>query len=125
MGAVAAMGFPAIVPAGVFGQTSPSNRINVGAIGVGHISRGHDLPGLWHQSNDQHGNWLECIKTRKAPSAPAGIGHRACSICLTHHIAMKTKRRLYWNPIKEHFKNDDEANCMLSRPQRATYMMDA
>jgi predicted dehydrogenase len=78
-----------------------------------------------YQSNDQHGNWLECIKSRKAPTAPAEIGHRACSTCLLHHIAMKTKRRLYWDPIKEHFKNDDEANCMLSRPQRAPYMMDA
>ena len=78
-----------------------------------------------YQSNDQHGNWLECIKSRKAPIAPAEIGHRACSTCLIHHIAMKTKRRLYWDPIKEHFKNDDEANCMLSRPQRAPYMMDA
>jgi hypothetical protein len=75
-------------------------------------------------SNDQHGNWLECIKSRKAPTAPAEIGHRACSTCLIHHIAMKTKRRLYWDPVKEHFKNDDEANCMLSRPQRAPYMMD-
>jgi hypothetical protein len=77
-----------------------------------------------YQSNDQHGNWLECIKSRKAPTAPAEIGHRACSTCLIHHIAMKTKRRLYWDPVKEHFKNDDEANCMLSRPQRAPYMMD-
>jgi predicted dehydrogenase len=77
-----------------------------------------------YQSADQHGNWLECIKSRKAPIAPAEIGHRACSTCLIHHIAMKTKRRLYWDPVKEHFKNDDEANCMLSRPQRAPYMMD-
>jgi len=81
--------------------------------------------GHLYQSDDQHGNWLECIKSRKAPAAPAEIGHRACSTCLIHHIAMKTKRRLYWDPIKEHFKNDDEANCMLSRPQRAPYMMDA
>jgi len=35
---------PAIVPATVFGKTSPSNRINVGAIGVGRISRDHDMP---------------------------------------------------------------------------------
>src|SRR5262245_24860251 len=41
-----AAGFPAIVPATVFGRTSPSNRINVGAIGVGRISRGHDLPNI-------------------------------------------------------------------------------
>src|SRR5438477_6255601 len=40
-------GFPTIVPASVFGAAAPSNRINVGAIGTGRISRGHDLPGIW------------------------------------------------------------------------------
>ena len=43
----AAVGFPSIVPASVFGAFSPSNRINVGAIGTGRISRAHDLPGIW------------------------------------------------------------------------------
>jgi hypothetical protein len=33
--------------------------------------------------------------------------------------------KAYWDPVKEHFKNDDEANGMLSRPQRAPYMIDA
>ena len=46
LGAVATVGFPTIVPATVFGQTAPSNRINVGAIGVGRISREHDLPAI-------------------------------------------------------------------------------
>ena len=78
-----------------------------------------------YQSDDQHGNWLECIKTRKAPTAPAEIGHRACSTCLLHHIAMKTKRHLHWDPAKERFINDDAANAMLSRPQRAPYVMTA
>ena len=40
-------GFPAIVPSSVLGAAAPSNRINVGAIGTGRISRGHDLPGIW------------------------------------------------------------------------------
>src|SRR5688572_607844 len=39
-------GFPSIVPASVFGSLAPSNRINVGAVGTGRISRGHDLPGV-------------------------------------------------------------------------------
>src|SRR5580700_1022073 len=44
LGAAAALGFPAIVPSTVFGQFAPSKRINIGAIGVGRISRGHDMP---------------------------------------------------------------------------------
>ena len=46
-------GFPAIVPTSVFGPTSPSNRINIGAIGTGRISRIHDLPGVWKYDNAQ------------------------------------------------------------------------
>jgi hypothetical protein len=72
-------------------------------------------------SPEHHGNWLECIRTRRQPLAPVEIGHRACSTCLLHHIAMKTKRRLHWDPERERFKNDEAANAMLSRPQRSPY----
>ncbi|MFY9852320.1 MAG: gfo/Idh/MocA family oxidoreductase, partial [Terracidiphilus sp.] len=78
-----------------------------------------------YQSDDPHGNWLECIRSRKAPIAPAEIGHRACSTCLVHHIAMKTGRRLHWDPVRERFHNDDEANSMLTRPQRFPYVMNS
>ena len=50
-GAAAALAVPTIVPASVFGQYAPSKRINVGAIGVGRISRGHDMPGIWQYDN--------------------------------------------------------------------------
>lgn len=74
-----------------------------------------------YKSEEQHGNWLECIKTRKAPISPVEIGHRACSVCLVSHIAMKLPRKLQWDPKTERFVNDSEANAMLSRPQRKPY----
>ena len=49
------------------------------------------------------------------------MAHRSCSACLLHHAAMKLNRKLYWDPARERFKNDDQANAMLSRPQRAPY----
>jgi predicted dehydrogenase len=75
-------------------------------------------------SKEQHGNWLESVISRKPPISPIEIGHRACSTCLIHHIAMKLKRKVHWDPINERFINDDEANSMLSRPQRWPYMID-
>jgi predicted dehydrogenase len=72
-------------------------------------------------ADEHHANWLDCVRSRKPTLAPAEIAHRACSTCLLHHIAMKAKRKLYWDPVKERFKNDDAANAMLSRPQRAPY----
>ncbi len=74
-----------------------------------------------YDSKDHHGNWLDCIKSRQQPIAPVEVAHRACSACLLHHIAMKLKRKLYWDPMRERFKNDDEANGLLSRPQRVPY----
>jgi predicted dehydrogenase len=78
-----------------------------------------------YESKEHHGNWLECIKTRKPPIAPIEVGHRSCSACLLHQIAMKLKRKIYWDPMKERFKNDDEANGMLSRAQRWPYVIPA
>jgi len=69
-------------------------------------------------SEDQHGNWLDCIKSRQLTVAPAEVAHRSCSACLIAHTAMKLPRKLHWDPLNERFKNDDEANSMLSRPQR-------
>ena len=74
-----------------------------------------------YKIENQHGNWLECIRTRKAPISPVEIGHRACSICLITHISMKLGRKLLWNPETEMFVKDDEANKMLSRSQRFPY----
>jgi predicted dehydrogenase len=80
-------------------------------------------PGEIHlyESKDHHGNWLECVRSRQQPIAPVEVAHRSCSACLLHHMAMKSKRKLFWDPDKERFKNDDEANRWLSRPQRSPY----
>jgi len=75
-------------------------------------------------SHEQHGNWLECIRSGKEPISPVEKGHRACSVCLITHISMKLGRKLLWDPDRELFIKDDEANSMLSRPQRAPYGTD-
>ncbi len=74
-----------------------------------------------YRSDNQHGNWLDCIKSRKAPISPVEVGHRACSVCLISHIAMKIPGKLHWDPKAERFINNDLANTMLSRPQRYPY----
>ncbi|MEX0361012.1 MAG: gfo/Idh/MocA family oxidoreductase, partial [Allomuricauda sp.] len=77
-----------------------------------------------YKIDDQHGNWLECIKSRKAPISPIEIGHKACVVCLISDIAMQLPRKLEWDNEKEKFINDDEANAMLGRSQRNPYGTD-
>ncbi len=76
-----------------------------------------------YRSTDHHGNWLDCIRSRKETICPAEVGHRSTSACLLSHIAMKLGRRLSWDPEAERFKNDDEADRQLSRHQRAPYQL--
>lgn len=74
-----------------------------------------------YRSEEQHGNWLDCIQTREEPISPVEPGHRACASCLISHIAMKVPGTLKYDPKAEKFLNSDEANSMLSRPERAPY----
>jgi myo-inositol 2-dehydrogenase/D-chiro-inositol 1-dehydrogenase len=72
-------------------------------------------------SLEHHKNWLECVKSRQPPLAPAAIAHRANAACIVSWIAMKLERPLTWNAQAERFVNDDAANAMLSRPERGPY----
>ena len=66
-------------------------------------------------------NWLECIRTRGVPNAPVEVGHRTVTICHMANIARELHRPLHWNPTKEHFVDDDEANKLLDRPRRSGF----
>ncbi len=74
-----------------------------------------------YESPDIHLDWLQSIRTRRPAATNAEQSHRSTAACLLNHIAMKLPRKLYWDPIREQFKNDDEANAMLSRTERAPY----
>ncbi|HWG17360.1 MAG TPA: Gfo/Idh/MocA family oxidoreductase [Acidobacteriaceae bacterium] len=75
-------------------------------------------------SKEHHRNWLDSVRTRQANISPVEMGHRACSTCLLHHMAMKAKRHLKWDPERETFPGDAEANSWLSRPQRKGYTLE-
>jgi predicted dehydrogenase len=70
-------------------------------------------------------NWLDCIKTRKLPNADVEIGHRSISTCHLLNITRELGRRLTWDPDKERFVNDNDANKLLDRPRRAGFELPA
>jgi predicted dehydrogenase len=72
-------------------------------------------------SNDHMANFLECTKTRKEPICPAVVGHRSATMCHLGAISVRLGRKINWDPKKEEFVNDPEAQQMASRPQRAPF----
>jgi predicted dehydrogenase len=74
-------------------------------------------------SNHHKANFYECVKSRKETIAPVEVAHRSCSACLLGDIAMHLGRKLRWDPVKEQFLNDAQANGMLSRTMRAPWTL--
>jgi len=74
-----------------------------------------------YQSPDHHLDWLTSIRSRRPCATNPEQAHRSTSACQLGWIAMKLGRKLRWDPVKEVFPGDAEANALLSRPQRAPY----
>ncbi len=72
-------------------------------------------------SDEHHKNWLECVRSRQPPIAPAPVAHRSNSACVVSWIAMKLGRPLTWDAKAERFVSDAAANAMLGRPERAPH----
>jgi len=104
----------------------------VGADGWLWVTRGHiaaSKPEILHEpfgpdavrlytSNNHKANFFDCVRTRKQPICTAEIGHRSASVCHLGAISTRLGRALQWDPQKEQFLNDTEANQWLSREQR-------
>lgn len=68
-------------------------------------------------------NFLDCVRSRKDPVATVEIGQRTNTTCCLSDIATRLKRKLQWDPAKEQFVGDDEANRMLAREMRTSWQL--
>lgn len=64
------------------------------------------------------GNFLECIRTRKLTICNAETAHRSMSLVLLAGIATQLRRKMTWDPVKEVFVDDEQANRLLSYARR-------
>ncbi len=69
-------------------------------------------------------NFLDCVKSRKQPIAPAEGAHRANSACQVANICLQLDRKLKWNPGKEQFVDDPMADRLLARTPRQPWRFD-
>ena len=74
-------------------------------------------------SNDHKRNFLECVRTRGKTICPVETAVRSDTICHLDDIAIRLGRKLRWNPEKERFIDDDQANRLLRRPLRSPWTL--
>ena len=76
---------------------------------------------LYRSDGSHMGNFLRCMRTRQRTAATVEIGHRSATVCHLGNLAMILQRKLTWDPVKEEFPGDDEANRMRWRPYRSPW----
>lgn len=78
-----------------------------------------------YKSRNHYRNFADCVLSREQPICHAEIGHRSSTICNIGNIAMRLGRTLPWDPKRERFVNDREANKMLGRKMRGSWKLNA
>jgi hypothetical protein len=68
--------------------------------------------------NNQRNNWLDCIRSRRRPVADVEIGARSAQVCQLANIGYWLRRPLRWDPAREEFVDNAEANRLRSRENR-------
>jgi predicted dehydrogenase len=74
---------------------------------------------------DHFANWITAIRSRAAAKlhADIAVGHVSSTICHLANIAFWTGRTLEFDAASERFREDDEANQMLTRVYRPPYVV--
>ncbi len=66
-------------------------------------------------------NFFDCMKSRALPAAHPGVMRNSHIACHAAAIAWQLNRNVRFDPVKEAFVGDDEANRMRSRAMRAPW----
>ncbi len=68
-------------------------------------------------------NLFDCIKSRRLTAANPEVMHRSMSTVHAANICMWLKRDMTYDPVKEEFVNDAEANRLRSRAMREPWII--
>ena len=74
-----------------------------------------------YESRNHYVDWLDAIRKRSKPICDIEVGCRSVSVCHLGNIAYQLGRPLKWDPEREVFVGDSDANRLLSRPMRSPW----
>lgn len=78
-----------------------------------------------YASENHSQNWLDCIKSRRDPICSVEVGHRSATVCHLGNIAIRSGRKVNWDPAKEAIVGDAELARWTARPYRSPWILPA
>jgi predicted dehydrogenase len=76
-----------------------------------------------YKSTNHLQDFLNCVRSRQRPICDVEIGCRSVTVCHLGNLAYWNHRRLKWDPVKEQFVDDAEANYWLDRAKRSPWQV--
>jgi myo-inositol 2-dehydrogenase / D-chiro-inositol 1-dehydrogenase len=77
------------------------------------------------QPGDHMGNFWQCLDSREQPISDVATHHRTMTSCHLCNIALMLGRDLQWDPKKEEFVGDEQANALMTRKSREGFGLEA
>lgn len=110
---------------GWVGNTGWRGELEASSEAIRNARIGNDGIRLYTNPEGEHHDFLKCVKTRKDPYFPVDVGHRVASVCHLANIAIKTGRKLMWDPVGEEFIGDEAASALCKvRPMRPPWTLE-
>jgi predicted dehydrogenase len=102
-----------------------SNRLNNLSFPQIAYKPGPAIPDIDAPEVSHFQNFIDCVRSRKRENLNCEIleGHMSTSLCHLANIAFRTGRKLTFDPAKEVFPGDAEANRYLTRVYREPYVV--
>ncbi len=76
-----------------------------------------------YRSTNHLSNWLDCVRTRKAPICDVETGQRTATVCNLVNLAYFHGLPLQWDPKKEHFTGENGKKAWLGREYRKPWAL--
>jgi predicted dehydrogenase len=68
-------------------------------------------------------DFIDAVKNRKKFALNESNGHRSCTLVNMGKAALRLGRSLQYDPVKQEFVGDDEANAQLVKPMRQPWII--
>ncbi|MCP5528685.1 MAG: gfo/Idh/MocA family oxidoreductase, partial [Verrucomicrobiales bacterium] len=68
-------------------------------------------------------NFIDCVKSRRQPVESLDVGHQVSTVAHLGNLALRTGRRIVWDPATETVVDDPAANRLVTTPYRTPWKL--
>jgi hypothetical protein len=109
-------------PGGILLTHNKPGKGNLDVEGTGEKREAKPQP-QYKGSGGIYGDFIHCVKTREKPFRDIELAVNTAAVCHLGLVAYELERSLKWDPAKQEFPGDEEANRLVDRARREPWQL--